>query len=76
MVRTKVLKQLPGSRKSKRRGSKGDVRGGATVRGAIEKGGCVRVIKGVEVRRDNPVEYFFPVGVRKYLLSLRGGDGN
>ena len=49
MVRTKVLKHLPGARKSKSRGSKGDVRRGATARGAMEKGGCVRVIEGEEV---------------------------
>ena len=36
MVRTQVLKHLPGA-------SKGDVRRGVTARGAIEKGGCVRV---------------------------------
>ena len=29
----------------------------------MEKGGCVRVIEGEEVRGDDPVEYFFPVGV-------------
>ena len=63
MVRTQVLKHLPGARKGKRGGSKGDVRRGATTRGAMEKGGCVRVIEGEEVRRDNPVEYFLPTGV-------------
>ena len=26
-------------------------------------GGCVRVIKGEEFRRDDPAEYFFPSGV-------------
>ena len=30
----------------------------------MEKGGCVRIIKGEEVRRDDPIEYFLPVGVR------------
>ena len=63
MVRTQVLKHLPGARKGKSRESKGDVRGGATARGAMEKGGCVRVIKGEEVRRNDPVEYFLPAGV-------------
>ena len=62
MVRTQVLKHLPGARKSKREGSEGDVRGGATARGAMEKGGCVRVIEGEEVRGDDPVKYFFPTG--------------
>ena len=63
MVRTKVLKHLPGARKSKRRGGKGDVRRGATARGAMEKGGCVRVIEEEEVRGDDPVKYFFPARV-------------
>ena len=36
---------------------------GATARGAMEKGGCVRVIEGEEVRGDDPVEYFLPAGV-------------
>ena len=63
MVRTKVLKHLPGARKGKRRGVNGDVRRGATARGGMEKGGCVEVIEGKEVRRDDPVEYFFPAGV-------------
>ena len=63
MVRTKVLKHLREARKGKRGGSKGDVRRGATARGAMEKGGCVRVIKGEEVRGDDPVKYFVPAGV-------------
>ena len=63
MVRTKVLKHLPGARKGKSRRSKGDVRGGATARGVMEKGGCVRVIEVEEVRGDDPVEYFLPAGV-------------
>ena len=57
MVRTKVLKHLPGARKSKSRRSKGDIR-----RGAMEKSGCVRVIEEEEVRGDDPVEYFLPAG--------------
>ena len=46
--------------RSKKRGSKGDVRRGATARGTMEKGGCVRVI---EVRGDDPVEYLLPASV-------------
>ena len=75
MAKTQVLKHLPRARKSKRGGSKGYVRRGATASGAMEKGGCVRVIEG-KVREDDPVEYFLPAGGRKYLLSPRGGDGN
>ena len=63
MVRTQVLYHLPGAGKGKRRGSKGDVRERATARGAIEKGKCVRVIEGEEVRRNDPVVYFLPAGV-------------
>ena len=29
----------------------------------MEKGRCVRVIEREEVRRDDPVEYFLPIGV-------------
>ena len=76
MVRTQVLKHIPGAGKGKRGGSEGDVRGRATARGAMEKGGCVRVIEGEEVRRNNPVKYFLPTGGRRYLLSPKGGDGN
>ena len=63
MVRTQVLKHLPGARKGKRGGSKGDVRGRATARGAMEKGGCVMVSKEEEVRANDPVEYFLPAEV-------------
>ena len=44
--------------RSKKKESKGDVRKGATARGAMERGGCVRVIEGEEVKRDDPVKYF------------------
>ena len=63
MVRIQVLKHLPEVRKGQRGGSKGDVRRGATARGAMEKGGCVRINEGEEVRGDDPVEYFLPAGV-------------
>ena len=58
MVRSQVLKHLPGARKGKRRGSKGDVRRGANAREVMEKGGCVMIIEGEEVRGDDPVKYF------------------
>ena len=63
MLRTQVLKHLPEVRKGKRGGSKGDVRRGATARGGLEKGGCVRVIDAEEVKGDDPVKYFLPTGV-------------
>ena len=63
MVGTQVLKHLTGAGKGKRTGSKRDVSRGATARGAMEKGGCVRVIEGEEVRRDDPVKYLLPKGI-------------
>ena len=63
MIRTQVLKHLPGARKSKSRRSKKDVGRGATARGAIEKGGCFRVIEREGVQGNDPVEYFLPAGV-------------
>ena len=71
MARTQVLKHLPGARKSKSKRSKGDARRGATVRGAIEKSGCVRVIEEEEVRRDDPVKYFLSAGSEVPLESQR-----
>ena len=38
----------------------------------MEKGGCVRVIEGEEVRRDDPVEYFLPAGVRSTSRVAEG----
>ena len=49
---------------------------GAIARGVMEKSGCVKVIKGEEVRGDDPVEYLLPVGGWRYLLSFKGGDGS
>ena len=63
MIKTQVLKHLPGARQSVRRGSKENVGRGATARGAMEKDVCVRIIEGGEVRRDDSVEYFLPLGV-------------
>ena len=40
--RTHVLKHLPGAGKGERRGSKENVRRGATARGAMEKGRYVK----------------------------------
>ena len=71
MIRTQILKHLPGAKRGKKGRSKGDVRRGATASGAMEKGGCVRVIEGEEVRGDNPVEYFLPTGSEVPLESHR-----
>ena len=60
VIRTQDLKELPGARKGERRGSKGDVRGGATARGTMWKSGYVRVIEGKEAIGEYPIEYFFP----------------
>ena len=53
--------QNPGpeaSRRSKSGGSKGDARGGA-----MEKSGYIRVMKGKEVRGDDPIKHFFHKGI-------------
>ena len=69
------MKHLPGARKGKRRGSKGSVRGGATARGAIGKGGCISVIEG---RKSEEMTRLKTSSLRgwKYLLSPNGDDGN
>ena len=36
----------------------------------MEKGGCVRVIEGQEVRGDDPVEYFLPAGVGSHSIEV------
>ena len=41
-----------------RSGNKGDVKGGATARAAMEKSMYVRVIEGEKVRGDCPIKYF------------------
>ena len=41
----------------------------------MEKGRCVRVFKGEEVIRGDPVEYFLPTGSDISLESQRG-DGD
>ena len=46
MIRTQVLKHLPGAGKGETGGSKGNVRGRATARGVMEKDRYVRVIAG------------------------------
>ena len=50
--------------KGKRGGSKRDVRRRAIARGAMEKDECLKGIDGEEVRRNDPVEYFLPAGIR------------
>ena len=62
MIRTQVLKQLPGARKVKRGESKRNVRGGATSREAMEKSRYVIIIKREEVKRDDPIEYVLSAG--------------
>ena len=57
------MKQILGARQSVRGGSKANVRGESTARGAMEKGGCVRVVEGEEIRKYNPVEYLLPAEI-------------
>ena len=63
MIRTQVLKHLPGAKQGEREKSKGDIRGGESARGAIKKSRYVKVIEGEEVREDEPIECFLPTGV-------------
>ena len=72
MIRTQVLKHLPGAKKGERRGSKGDVRGETTAREAKEMSRYVRVIEGEEVKRDDLVEYFLSTVVRSTFSVLEG----
>ena len=64
------MKNLPGVGKGERGRSKGDVRGGATARGVMEKSKYIRVIEGEEVKRDDLIEYF-PGGLEVPLESQR-----
>ena len=75
MVRTQVLKHLPGARKGERGGSKGNVRGVATARGAMEKGGCVGSLSG---RRSEEMTQSNTSSLQRSEVPLgpRGGDGN
>ena len=71
MTKTQVLKHLPGARMGERGVSKGDVRGGATARGAMEKSRYIWVIEGEEVRRDNLLECFVSMGSEVPFESQR-----
>ena len=62
MVRTQVLKHLPGAGKGKRRGSKGDVRGRVGVSGSL------RVRRSEEMTQSNTSS---PRGSEVPLESLR-----
>ena len=75
MIRTQVLKHLPGAGKSKSRRSKGDVRRGAAARGAMEKSGCVRVIEG---RRSEGMTQSNTSSSRRSEVPFESqrGDGN
>ena len=72
MIRTQVLKHLPGERKGVKEGSKRNVRGRATAEKSIDKNRCVRVIEGKEVRGDNPIEHFVPTGAKSTFLVPKG----
>ena len=50
------------SKKEQEKKEQRNVRKGGTASEAMEKGGCVRVIKGEEVRGDDPVKYFLIAG--------------
>ena len=60
---TFVEVNFPGAEKGKRGGSKKEVRGGETARGAMAKSRYIGVIEEEEVRRDDPIKYFLPMGI-------------
>ena len=62
MIKTQVLKHLSGARKGKRGASKEDVMGGATARGAMDKG---RYLKVIEEKRSEEM-------TQSNTSSLRG----
>ena len=72
MIRTQVLKHLPRARESERERSKEDIRGVETAREVTGKSRYVRVIEKKEVRRDGPIEYFFPMGVGTIFGASEG----
>ena len=72
MIRTQVLKHLPGAGKGERGGSKENVRGRATARGVMKKGRYARVIEGKEVRGDDLIEYLLLTEVGSTFESHRG----
>ena len=70
-----LVDQNPGPEaplRSKRGGSEGDVKGGLTAKGALEKSRYIKVIEGEGVRRDDPTEYFLPAEVEIAFESQRG----
>ena len=72
MSRLQVLKHLPGAREGKRRGGNGDVRIGATARGAMKKSWRVRAMERKEARGDDSVAYLLPTGSEVPFESHRG----
>ena len=72
MVKTQVLKYFPGTKKGKRGESKGDVRRGATVRGAMEKVGVSGSLKGRRSEEMTESNTSSPRGSEIPLESQRG----
>ena len=60
----------PRSKKGQVKRGKGDVRGRATARGAMEKGGCVRVTEGEEVRKDDPYFSHIISFFRQFVIQI------
>ena len=75
MIRTQVLKHLPGARGRGKKKQKRCQETSATAGGAMEKSWYVRVIERKEVREDDLIKYFLPTGSEVPFESQRG-DGN
>ena len=59
MIRSYVLKYLPGAGKGKKEGSKEDIIAGANARRTVKKSKGVRVFEGNEVGENDAIEYLF-----------------
>ena len=72
MIRTQVLKHLPGARENERGGSKENARGRATARVAMEESRYVRVIEREEAEEMTQSNTSSPQGSEVPFESQRG----
>ena len=76
MIRTQVLKHLPGEGKDERGRSK-DFRKGATARVTVKKSIGIKVIERKKVGGDCPIKFSSQRGSElKYLLNPRKDGGS
>ena len=75
VIRTQVQKYVPGIGESKKGGSKGDIRRGATDIEAMKKGRSVGIIERKKVRRDDAIEHFLFTKAKLPFKSHMGDVG-